>query len=107
MSGMDKFMNLIYSPSVPPCTFALLLLVGIVGLVLPPGSGEYCYAIILGNASQATLFYNRLQGPNPLDSEVNGTLALPKGRKVPGKRSFVVGRDYSVVTAEGRKVNGS
>lgn len=92
MNSMDKMMNLINSPSVPPFTFALLLLMGIAELILPTGSGEYLYTIVLGNISQMKLQNksSRLQGPNLFDSGDTGTLALPKGRKVLGKRSFVV-----------------
>nr|YP_007890105.1 putative reverse transcriptase [Pleodorina starrii]AFY64375.1 putative reverse transcriptase [Pleodorina starrii] len=100
ISSTDKFMNLIYSHTVPPWTLALLLLMGIVGIGSLPESEIYLYAAFLGNASQATLKTNGLQGPNLLDSERNGTLALPDGRKAQGKRSLVVSQK-----TEGEKAN--
>lgn len=105
MSSMDKFINLIYSLSVPPCTFALLLLMGTVELGFLPENEQYLDAIVLGNICQMTLHCNGLQGPNLLHSGIDGTLALPKGRKVLGKRSLVVGRSHSVTTTQGGKTN--
>nr|QKN19303.1 putative reverse transcriptase [Eudorina elegans] len=102
MSSMDKFMNLTHSHTVPPRTLALLLLTGIVGMGILPESATYLYAAFLGNASQATLAINGLQGPNLLDSGRSGTLALPDGRKAQGKRSLVVS-----LKTEGEKVNSS
>lgn len=114
MNCMDKLMNLIYSPSVPPCTLALLLLMGIIGLEFSPGNGELPYALIQGYVYQTMFFYNGLQGPNQFYSGNNGTLALPKGRKVLGKRSFVVGNNNRMISnnqkdivAEGRKANSN
>lgn len=114
MNGMDKIMNLIYSHTVPPRTIALLLLTGIVGLEFLPGSEEYLYAVVLGNKlgdasiyRKAKLLINRLQGPNPFDSGRNGTMALPDGRKVQGKRSFVVGACRYATKTEGEKANSN
>lgn len=103
MSSTDKFMNLIYSHTVPPWTFALLLLTGIVGYGILPGNENYLYAVVLSDVSQTQFILNGLQGPNLLDIENSGTMALPDGRKAQGKRSLVVGgKKYST---KGGKAN--
>ncbi len=44
----------------------------------------------------------RLQGPNLFDSGIFGTTALPKGRKVLGKRSLVVGSNITHASQGGK-----
>lgn len=84
--GMAKLMNLINNQTVPPWTFAPLLLMGNVGYEFLPESELTLDTVDLCHFSPILW----LQGPNPIHGEDKRTLALPKGRKSYGKGAAIV-----------------